>query len=90
MKTQTAIASRVSDKDILYLSSAVAIWRPSAVRRNWPGVAVATAIALSASFISMNYGGPQLLYALFLAWHFISCPRIRRASPESSSAARYC
>lgn len=74
MKTQTSIASRVSDMKIPYFSSAVAIWRPRTVRQNWPGISVAIAIALSASFISMNYGGPQLLYALFfgLAFHFLS------------------
>ena len=74
MKTSTSLASRLSDMNIPYVSSAVAIWRPRAVRENWPGIAVATVIALSASFISMNYGGPQLLYALFfgLAFHFLS------------------
>jgi uncharacterized integral membrane protein (TIGR00698 family) len=63
--------------NIPYLSSAVAIWRPSAVRRNWPGVAVAIVIALSATFISSNYGGPQLLYALFfgLAFHFLAADK---------------
>ncbi|MEO6351916.1 MAG: YeiH family protein, partial [Burkholderiaceae bacterium] len=67
-------ASRVSDMNVPYLSSAIAIWRPRSIQQNWPGVAVAIAIALSASFISMNYGGPQLLYALFfgLAFHFLS------------------
>lgn len=60
--------------NIPYLSSTIAIWRPRAVRRNWPGIAVATAIALSATFISTSYGGPQLLYALFfgLAFHFLA------------------
>lgn len=60
--------------DIPYLSSAVAIWRPSSIRRNWPGVAIAIVIGLSATFISGNYGGPQLLYALFfgMAFHFLS------------------
>jgi hypothetical protein len=63
--------------NIPYLSSAVAIWRPSAVRRNWPGVAVAIVIALSATFISSNYGGPQLLYALFfgLAFQFLAADK---------------
>jgi uncharacterized integral membrane protein (TIGR00698 family) len=60
--------------NIPYLTSAASIWHPHAVRRNWPGVAVAIVIAISATFISANYGGPQLLYALFfgLAFHFLS------------------
>lgn len=59
---------------IPYLSSAASIWHPHAIRRNWPGVSVAIVIAISATFISANYGGPQLLYALFfgLAFHFLS------------------
>lgn len=64
--------------NIPYLSAAVAAWGPNAVRRNWPGIAIATVIALSASFISTSYGGPQLLYALFfgLAFHFLSEDRV--------------
>lgn len=60
--------------NIPYLSSAARIWHPRSLQKNWPGMAIAIAIALSASFISMNYGGPQLLYALFfgLAFHFLS------------------
>lgn len=59
---------------IPYLTSAISTWHPHAVRRNWPGVAVAIVIAISATFISANYGGPQLLYALFfgLAFYFLS------------------
>lgn len=73
--------------NIPYLSSAVAMWRPSAVRKNWPGVAVAIVIALSATFISSNYGGPQLLYALFfgLAFHFLSTDKTCQPGIEFSS-----
>ncbi|GAC1321454.1 MAG: YeiH family protein [Collimonas sp.] len=44
------------------------------LRRGWPGVAIAIVIALAATYISVSYGGPQLLYALFfgLAFHFLS------------------
>ena len=74
MKTNSSAITRVVDKNIPYLSAAVAIWRPRAVVRSWPGVAIALVIALSATFISSNYGGPQLLYALFfgLAFHFLA------------------
>jgi len=49
-------------------------WTPAALRRNWPGIAISGVIALAASFVSLSYGGPQLLYALFfgLAFHFLS------------------
>jgi uncharacterized integral membrane protein (TIGR00698 family) len=74
MKPHPLVISRLSSMNIPYLSSTIAIWRPRSVRRNWPGVAVATVIALSATFISTSYGGPQLLYALFfgLAFHFLA------------------
>jgi len=54
--------------------SAAAIWHPAALRRSWPGVAIAIVIALAATYVSASYGGPQLLYALFfgLAFHFLS------------------
>lgn len=57
-----------------FLSNVVAAWRPTALRRNWPGAAVAIAVALAASFVSTTYGGPRLLYALFfgLAFHFLA------------------
>lgn len=44
------------------------------LQRYWPGIAIAGVIALAASFISSSYGGPQLLFALFigLAFHFLS------------------
>lgn len=50
------------------------VWHPTAMRRSWPGVAVAVVIALAATYVSTSYGGPQLLYALFfgLAFHFLS------------------
>jgi uncharacterized integral membrane protein (TIGR00698 family) len=39
-----------------------------------PGILICTLIALSATFVSENYGGPQLLYALLigLSLHFLS------------------
>jgi uncharacterized integral membrane protein (TIGR00698 family) len=57
-----------------YLLQIAAPWYPAALRRNWPGVALAIVIALAASFISATYGGPQLLFALFfgLAFHSLS------------------
>lgn len=52
----------------------VAPWQPSALRRSWPGAAIAIVIALAAAYISTSYGGPTLLYALFfgIAFHFLS------------------
>ena len=49
-------------------------WTPTALIRNWPGIAISGVIALAAAFISSSYGGPQLLFALFfgLAFHFLS------------------
>jgi uncharacterized integral membrane protein (TIGR00698 family) len=49
-------------------------WSPSALIRNWPGIAISGVIALAATYISSSYGGPQLLFALFfgLAFHFLS------------------
>jgi uncharacterized integral membrane protein (TIGR00698 family) len=46
----------------------------TAARAIWPGVAIAGVISLAATYISISYGGPQLLYALFfgLAFHFLS------------------
>jgi uncharacterized integral membrane protein (TIGR00698 family) len=43
------------------------------VLKNIPGVLVCLVIAMSTSFLSENYGGPQLLYALLigLALHFL-------------------
>ena len=48
-------------------------WHPVSIRRSWPGLALATVIALAATFVSTAYGGPQLLYALFfgLAFHWL-------------------
>ena len=41
--------------------------------RKFPGALVCVTIALAATFVSQNYGGPQLLYALLLglAFHFL-------------------
>jgi uncharacterized integral membrane protein (TIGR00698 family) len=62
-------------------------WRPAALRKNWPGMAIAIVIALAASFVSVTYGGPQLLYALFfgLAFHFLSYDATCRPGIEFSS-----
>jgi uncharacterized integral membrane protein (TIGR00698 family) len=42
--------------------------------RYFPGILVCGVIALSATFVSEHYGGPQLLYALLigLAFHFLN------------------
>ena len=42
-------------------------------KRNLPGLLVCLVIAMSTSFLSENYGGPQLLYALLLglSLHFL-------------------
>jgi uncharacterized integral membrane protein (TIGR00698 family) len=52
----------------------IAVWRPSALRRSWPGAAIAIVIALASSYVSSSYGGPVLLYALFfgIAFHFLA------------------
>jgi uncharacterized integral membrane protein (TIGR00698 family) len=54
--------------------NALQVWRPVALKRNWPGLAIGIVIAMAATFVSTAYGGPQLLYALFfgLAFHFLS------------------
>lgn len=43
------------------------------VRTLWPGIAVASMVMLSATFMAEHYGGPLLLYALLLglALHFL-------------------
>lgn len=45
----------------------------STSKRNLPGLLVCLVIAMSTSFLSENYGGPQLLYALLLglSLHFL-------------------
>jgi len=45
----------------------------TATRKNIPGLLVCLVIAMSTSFLSENYGGPQLLYALLigLSLHFL-------------------
>lgn len=47
--------------------------RHLAIKAHAPGVLICTLIALSATFLSEHYGGPQLLYALLLglALHFL-------------------
>ncbi len=66
--------SKATEIAAMWRGSALGAWRPLALRRIWPGVAIGVVIALAASFVSMTYGGPQLLYALFfgLAFHFLS------------------
>jgi uncharacterized integral membrane protein (TIGR00698 family) len=68
-------------------STMLALWHPAALRRNWPGVAICIAVALSATFVSTAYGGPQLLYALFfgLAFHFLSLDPVCRPGIEFCS-----
>jgi uncharacterized integral membrane protein (TIGR00698 family) len=55
------------------LSKGSGLWHLATVRKIWPGIAIAVVIALAASFVSVTYGGPVLLYALFfgLAFHFL-------------------
>ena len=55
------------------LAQGLVAWHPQAIRRNWPGLALAIVIALAATFLSTAYGGPQLLYALFfgLSLHWL-------------------
>ena len=67
--------------------SFLSTWHPRALRRNWPGVAIAVVIALAASFISGSYGGPLLLYALFfgIAFHFLSHDPVCRPGIEFAS-----
>lgn len=62
-------------------------WHPASLRRNWPGAAIAIVIALAATYVSSNYGGPQLLYALFfgLAFHFLSMDQVCRPGIEFCS-----
>lgn len=60
----------------------------AAARRLAPGLLVAAAIALAATFVSGHYGGPQFLYALFfgIAFNFLAAdPRTR---PGIEVAAR--
>jgi hypothetical protein len=54
--------------------SFTSVWHPTALRLNWPGAAVAVVVALAATYVPANFGGPQLLYALFfgLTFHFLS------------------
>jgi len=46
------------------LGAVTAAWGAAVLR--WPGIALCSVVALAATFISGEYGGPQLLYALFL------------------------
>mgnify|MGYP006144496429 CR=1 FL=1 len=51
-----------------------------------PGVLVCGVIALSSTFLSEHYGGPQLLYALLigLAFHFI------HGNPKAKAGIEFC
>lgn len=62
-------------------------WHPTALRLSWPGIVLSGMIALAASFISLSYGGPQLLYSLFfgLAFHFLFADPICRPGIEFCS-----
>lgn len=59
----------------------------SAVLKNIPGVMVCLVIALSTGFLSENYGGPQLLYALLigLSLHFLYLSERVKAGIDFSS-----
>jgi len=50
-------------------------------KKSIPGVLICAVIALSATFLSEHYGGPQLLYALLigLSLHFLSLQESTRA-----------
>jgi len=58
----------------------------SAISLKIPGVLVCVVIALAATFLSDHYGGPQLLYALFigLAFHFLV------ANPQVKPGIDFC
>jgi len=58
----------------------------SAISLKTPGVLVCVVIALAATFLSDHYGGPQLLYALFigLAFHFLL------ANPQVKPGIDFC
>ena len=58
----------------------------SAISLKIPGVLVCVVIALAATFLSDHYGGPQLLYALFigLAFHFLL------ANPQVKPGIDFC
>ena len=58
----------------------------SAISLNISGVLVCLVIALAATFLSEHYGGPQLLYALFigLAFHFLL------ANPQVKPGINFC
>lgn len=77
-----------SEEESRSLSVATAS-RTVALRRIWPGAAIAIVIALAASFVAETYGGPQLLYALFfgLAFHFLSQDATCRPGIEFCSKA---
>jgi uncharacterized membrane protein YadS len=59
----------------------------SAVLQKIPGVMVCLVIALSTGFLSENYGGPQLLYALLigLSLHFLYLNERVKAGIDFSS-----
>lgn len=59
----------------------------SAVLKKTPGVMVCLVIALSTGFLSENYGGPQLLYALLigLSLHFLYLNERVKAGIDFSS-----
>lgn len=57
-----------------------------ALRRGWPGAALCGVIALSATFVSQSYGGPQLLYALLLGMALQSFG----AEPRAAAGIEFC
>ncbi len=66
------------------------MWHPLAwfafARTVLPGLLVCVVIALSSTFLSEHYGGPQLLYALLigLAFHFI------HGNPQAKVGIEFC
>lgn len=58
----------------MILSGKAVIPMISRLKKHVPGILICTVIALSATFLSEHYGGPQLLYALLigLSLHFLS------------------
>ncbi len=67
--------------------SVFSVWHPAVLRKCWPGIAIASVIALAATFVSDSYGGPQMLYALFfgLAFHFLARDPVCQPGIEFSS-----
>jgi uncharacterized integral membrane protein (TIGR00698 family) len=57
-------------------------------RKNWPGVLLATVIAIAATFIAESRGGPTLLYALLLGMALQAVSAEGTAGPGADFAAK--